>query len=280
MVIETLPISHRPTNPKAVKRFDIEKLLEIREKTERQDCSVEAIQQYLRETIGFEIPQAAAVGQILRTQRWQLVTVKPEDDIAALLFIAGDPSEQGPMPIEQAHATLIINRCPYNQDETYGIDDIQIAGVITDSNESPRILAVSYRTFGEMDAYRINISVTDDEFPDPPEDGSFVSLLMRPTLLIPTDFEHPAHAGLITEGMMKRQGIPSHHKVLCCEPKSNVTVISQRPAPDYFDRATLEQVDSLYRINFHPENAKSLTSWSLDVPIALDPVEPHLLTPN
>lgn len=271
----SLPITTEPADFETSRGFDLAKLLAIEPETIRVACGFDDIQEYMHCEVNHIIPKALA-DQLQSVVNWQLVNSTPKRNISAVLFVGHTDQKKESIHIQEAQATIVIDRRKANDDGKYGywLDSVDIAGIFPDSNKYKRIVAVSYRTWDEYDAWHINASVSDQEFPDEPEDHSIIGILTAPTWPIPSFADYyPINAGLITQGMIDVLPV-THKKVIKICPEPNVTFLSPDGStdnlPGFHEGLWVARVGSTYLVGFSSDN--NTNTWSVSIPVTLDKI--------
>lgn len=162
-----LPIpSHKGNNP----HFNLEEILMHEDKTLRVDCQFETIQQVLEHERGFKIPKALA-DNFAQLQKWQFV-VPTHVDVSQLLFLGRQKDDRDSILIDDALATIYFHRGADGGDDLdggeYGITWVELATIISDSNEDHRAVGIEYNWWGadtnEAAVARINVSFAETEY--------------------------------------------------------------------------------------------------------------------
>lgn len=241
---------------------------------DRVPVSFDEIQQTLKEEVGATLNRPFAESLGFDWMSWQLVY---DEQALPLLFVGTHLGYDSTIAIEGAQGIVEIERRVDRQRKVVP-SSLRIAGVTNDSDATPRVQAIAFSSLHHK-LIRLDLSVSDEEFPLPPKNGVRDKLIgaipqcayYNATRSIPSDPESATHtSSFITSAMSKVAG----HKIVlhAYDPVPEGQNVAFQDSGAYYKSLTryqgftIQKADSAYVISFNPRVESGLKPWMLSFP--------------
>lgn len=264
MAQERLSSTISPKEFRAPQFVGLDSLLSLMDQNKAlvQPLSFDLVQHAFREHVGAKIPGELTQRLGFAEHPWLWIYAEGGNTLP-FFFISGPTLDHRNPSLASVTKTLEIERITSNGEAKP--HSVHVAGV---DSKSGRILAATYSIFGNMNAYRLNISLSWAEAEYCRREFGSDSMD-----IIPTHPNSPHYtAGLVTQAMVKETMV--NEADIGSVPTRAIALYDSRVqghslSVNNFSLSPGISVTSFWgkhRVKFSPRDSSGLASWSIDIP--------------